>query len=291
MPSTSSLPTCLSYHVNDLIEQERGKADILCMTFSVRGWGSFTQPSLASHLASGTPLQRVCVLPFSGLGLHRSYRCKPTGLHCWAVPVSQRALFPARSDLSGSIPKDVFWLVFFHGPARSLTSGDALGLVFLMCLTLKRCSLSKLPCVAGAAARRVSPGAGLSCRRCREVAARSRSSAATRGPRVPSADGGDGARQPGQPRFAPGWGGKMLAGLGARGGLPLPLGYRLGMGLFLPLPDPTSQPWCVPARTVPHVFLLLARDLKYCKSLSPTAAVLPKELRVWFLLVLGGSNF
>lgn len=47
MPSTSSLRTCLSYNVNDLTEQERGKTDILCMIFSVRGWEGFPQLSLS----------------------------------------------------------------------------------------------------------------------------------------------------------------------------------------------------------------------------------------------------
>lgn len=110
------------------------------------------------------------------------------------------------------------------------------------------------------------------------------SSAATRGPRVPSADGGDGRRDgPGQPLLAPGASGRCSQGWVPEGGCLL----LLGMGL----PDPTSQPWCVPAHTAPHAFLLLTRDLKYCKILLPASCVLPKELRVWLVLVLSDGKF
>lgn len=109
----------------------------------------------------------------------------------------------------------------------------------------------------------MSPGSGLSRPRCREVAARPRRPRAlgsTGGPRVPSADGGDGRKAAGaaaapQPPLARGCEGEMLAGLGAGGGLSPPAWVQARNG-------------AVPAEARPH---LLARVL--------------------FLLVLRGSKF
>lgn len=87
--------------------------------------------------------------------------------------------------------------VFFHGPARSLTSGDGLGLGVL-CASHHHAPTFPSPSFLVPREPQRSPRPVRWALPCREEAAR-----LLCGPRVPSADGGDGMRKAAGPAAAP----------------------------------------------------------------------------------------
>lgn len=147
--------------------------------------------------------------------------------------------------------------VFFHGPAGSLVVGCVWGFYVPRIKTLVPFRLQASSCGGAAASPRpVSAGTVLSRARCQEVAARPRRPRELRsagGPRVPSADGGDGRRAAGaaaapQPLPAPGPERERFAGLGGGGRLSPPAWVGTGCSCRCqtpPLSPGTNSASCI----------------------------------------------